>query len=137
MHGVDISDKQIVRAKSLLSEEIKAKRVFLKTAPASELPYDDSAFDAVFICFVLEHLSDPIQAVMEAKRVLKPGGKLVCTEVFNDALFIHPNSPAIMEYWRAFNEMQRKIGGDPNIGIRLCNILIQSGMKVELSLIHI
>ena len=114
-----------------MSEEIKAKRVYLKTAQASELPYDDSAFDAVFICFVLEHLSDPIQAVMEAKRVLKRGGKLVCTEVFNDALFIHPNSPAIMEYWRAFNEMQRKIGGDPNIGIRLCNILIQSGMKVE------
>jgi len=131
VHGVDISDKQIVRAESLLSEEIKAKKVFLETAPASELPHEDSSFDAVFICFVLEHLSDPIQAVMEAKRVLKPGGQLVCTEVFNDALFVHPNSPAIMQYWRAFNEMQREIGGDPNIGIRLCNIMIQSGMEVQ------
>lgn len=131
VHGVDISDKQIDRAENLLSKEIQEGRVFLKTASASELPHENESFDAVFICFVLEHLNDPNQAIREAKRVLKPGGKLVCTEVFNDALFIYPNSPTIMQYWRAFNEMQREIGGDPNIGIRLCNLMVQSDMKVQ------
>lgn len=131
VHGVDISEMQIARAENLLSEEIAAKKVSLNTSPASKLPHQDSFFDAVFICFVLEHLSNPIEAVMEAKRVLKPGGLLVCTEVFNDALFVYPSSPAIMEYWGAFNKMQSEIGGDPNIGIRLCNIMIQSGLEVR------
>ena len=36
-----------------------------------------------------------------------------------------------MQYWRAFNACQRKIGGDPNIGIRLCNVMIQAGLEVE------
>lgn len=131
VHGVDISDKQIERAESLLAEEKLNGKVILGTAPANELPYDDNSFDAIFICFVLEHLSDPVAAVAEAKRVLKDGGTLVCTEVFNDALYVYPTSPAITRYWHAFNIMQRDIGGDPNIGIRLCNIMIQAGIEVQ------
>jgi hypothetical protein len=50
---------------------------------------------------------------------------------FNDALFVYPTSPAIAEYWRVFNECQRQMGGNPNIGIRLCNVMIEAGLRVE------
>ena len=129
--GIDISDKQIRRAQHLLGKEIADGRVFLDVGSADRLPYDDEEFDVVFICFVLEHLDNPSSAVAEAMRVLKKGGKVICTEVFNDALYIFPESPAIMSYWGAFNSMQKRMGGDPNIGVRLCNIMSQAGFDVS------
>jgi glycosyltransferase involved in cell wall biosynthesis/SAM-dependent methyltransferase len=45
-----------------------------------KFPYDDSVFDVVLFCEIIEHLlSDPVQALMEIRRVLKPGGDLVLT----------------------------------------------------------
>ena len=131
MTGVDISEDQIQRARLLLAKELSESRLDLQTAAGDRLPFAAGSFDAVYICFVLEHVPDPTAVIREAKRVLVDGGRLYCTEVFNDALFVYPPSPAIMQYWRAFNECQRKMGGDPNIGIRLCNVMIQAGLEVE------
>lgn len=131
MTGVDISENQIQRARLLLAKELTAGQLELHTARGDELPFEDGSFDAVYICFVLEHVPDPAAVIREAKRVLVAAGRLYCTEVFNDALYVYPHSPAIMRYWRAFNECQRRIGGDPNIGIRLCNVVIQAGLDVE------
>ena len=130
LSGVDISDAQIQRARALLADECERGLVDLHTAPGHALPFADGTFDAVYICFVLEHVPDAVAVVREARRVLAPGGVLYCTEVFNDALYVYPHSPAIMRYWQAFNDCQRKIGGDPNIGIRLCNVMIQAGLDV-------
>lgn len=42
------------------------------------LPFRDNSFDAVFSLAVLEHVKDPFQCAREIKRVLKPGGDLLC-----------------------------------------------------------
>jgi ubiquinone/menaquinone biosynthesis C-methylase UbiE len=129
--GVDISQSQIQRARQYLAKELAEGRVELRVSQGDALPFRDGSFDAIYICFVLEHVPDPAAILREAKRVLVEGGVLYCTEVFNDALYVHPESPAIMQYWRAFNACQRKMGGDPNIGIRLCNVVIQAGLDVQ------
>lgn len=44
------------------------------------LPFDDDSFDVVLFCEVIEHLlTDPVAALIEFKRVLRPGGTLVVT----------------------------------------------------------
>jgi SAM-dependent methyltransferase len=44
------------------------------------LPFEDSFFDVLLFCEVLEHMTtDPLHAMLEIKRVLKPGGRLVLT----------------------------------------------------------
>ena len=44
------------------------------------LPFDENSFDMVLFCEVLEHLTvDPLHAMHELKRVLKPGGRLILT----------------------------------------------------------
>jgi SAM-dependent methyltransferase len=43
-------------------------------------PYKDDTFDVVLFCEIIEHLlSDPVHALVEIRRVLKPGGILVLT----------------------------------------------------------
>ena len=44
-----------------------------------ELPYKDNEFDIVLLMQVIEHLSKPIFALKEIKRVLKPKGIFVLT----------------------------------------------------------
>jgi glycosyltransferase involved in cell wall biosynthesis/SAM-dependent methyltransferase len=47
---------------------------------AEKFPYEDNFFDVVLFCEIIEHLlSDPVQALTEIRRVLKPGGDLVLT----------------------------------------------------------
>lgn len=44
------------------------------------LPFEENSFDMVLFCEVLEHLTvDPLHAMRELKRVLKPGGRLILT----------------------------------------------------------
>lgn len=129
--GVDISSFQIDRAKSLLASEIAAGNAALYHVPGARLPFLDASFDAAYIIFVLEHASNPRALLREARRVLTPGGRLYCTEVFNDGLYTAPRSPAMFQYWRAFNEHQRALGGHPNMGAHLANIALETGFEVE------
>ncbi|NOR47556.1 MAG: methyltransferase domain-containing protein [Methanosarcinaceae archaeon] len=46
-------------------------------AKAEKLPFDDSSFDFVLIVVTICFVQDPIQALREAKRVLKPGGYII------------------------------------------------------------
>jgi demethylmenaquinone methyltransferase/2-methoxy-6-polyprenyl-1,4-benzoquinol methylase len=56
-------------------------------ADAEHLPFGDEEFDAVTISFGLRNIADPIVALGEMYRVLKPGGRLVICE------FSHPSNP--------------------------------------------
>lgn len=53
--------------------------VCLKQCPAEQLDFEDSHFDAVISCDVLEHIDDDSQALREMMRVLRPGGYGVIT----------------------------------------------------------
>jgi SAM-dependent methyltransferase len=51
---------------------------------AESLPFPDEAFDHVVCCYGVMHLARPDQAIAEAHRVLKPGGKYVFTQWARD-----------------------------------------------------
>jgi len=60
-------------------------------ADAHLLPYADNCVDAVYCEAVLEHLSDPVQAVREMYRVLKPGGYVFAATPFMQAYHGYPH----------------------------------------------
>ncbi|MFC4255979.1 class I SAM-dependent methyltransferase [Croceibacterium xixiisoli] len=64
-------------------------------ADAHAIPLRDKSVDAVWVQSVLEHVLDPVQAVAEIRRVLKPGGLL-----FADASFLWPVNEGAYDYTR-------------------------------------
>jgi ubiquinone/menaquinone biosynthesis C-methylase UbiE len=54
---------------------------------ATALPYEDASMDAVVLTAVLGEIPDPVAALREIRRVLKPAGRLVVGELFGDPHF--------------------------------------------------
>ena len=57
-------------------------RLDCRKGEAAELPLADQAVEHVFANMYLHHVDDPARAVAEMTRVLKPGGRLTITDVF-------------------------------------------------------
>jgi ubiquinone/menaquinone biosynthesis C-methylase UbiE len=124
---VDASDKQIARASQTLKEPLQKGRVHLHQADALHLPFKDDEFDCAFICWLLEHVQNPLDVLVEAKRVLKSGGVIYCNEVFNATFYLHPYSPATLKFWFEFNDQQWSLKGDPFVGGKLANYMLKAG----------
>ena len=110
----------IRRALEELIERARARRLF---APGStvgfcqgdvrDLVFDDEAFDLVFVRELLQFLIDPVQAVREVHRVLRPGG-YACVSDTDDQLHLTwpPRAPALERMVGAVSDVQHARGGD-------------------------
>jgi demethylmenaquinone methyltransferase/2-methoxy-6-polyprenyl-1,4-benzoquinol methylase len=65
-------------------------------ADALRLPLEDASVDVVTIAFGLRNLPEPAQGLLEFRRVLRPGGRLVVCE------FSHPVVPVFREVYRRY-----------------------------------
>ncbi len=126
---LDASDKQVERARLALSSEVASGRVGLHVGDAFHQPFKNDTFDGAFVCWLLEHVQNPIDILREARRVLKSGGVIYCNEVFNSTFYVHPYSPATLKFWMEFNDYQWSLKGDPFVGGKLANYLMAAGFQ--------
>jgi ubiquinone/menaquinone biosynthesis C-methylase UbiE len=120
--GLDISRSHLAAARHVLAEDIEAGRVVLVEGDAGAMPIPEASFDRVMTIWMLEHVPDPAAVIAECLRVLKPNGRLICTEVDNATFGFSPANPVIMDWWGRFNRFQQQAGGDPFIGPKLSAI---------------
>jgi ubiquinone/menaquinone biosynthesis C-methylase UbiE len=80
--GVDLIPSFVQLSRHLASRSIAADRLRYEVADLLALPYEDGRFDLVWTQHVLMNVGDRKRAYAEFHRVLKPGGRLACYDVF-------------------------------------------------------
>jgi SAM-dependent methyltransferase len=128
--GVDVSQRSLERAQHVLSERMDGHAVALARASGARLPFADATFDAALFIWVLEHVPDPGAIFADVARCLKPGARVVASEVYNRSLLIEPRQPLIEAYFTALCEAQRRAGGHPDIAARLPLLAEAAGLTV-------
>ena len=96
--------------------------------PAEALPFADNEYDFAIARYVFQHLPHPVEAAREARRVLKPGGRLVAIDV-DAALWgvAEPSFPEVIPIMMKTGRAQASRGGDRLIGRKLHRILGDAG----------
>jgi ubiquinone/menaquinone biosynthesis C-methylase UbiE len=126
--SVDISVDSVVKAKQAI-EMAAITNVQFKVADIFNLPFEDETFDHVFVCFVLEHLSEPIRALAELKRVLKKGGSMTAIEGDHGSAYFYPDSAEARKAIECQVQLQKNHGGNALIGRELYPLLTKAGFK--------
>lgn len=126
--SVDISAESIKEAQITIAAE-NLNNVELKQGDIFNLPFLEESFDAVVLCFVLEHLPNPSEAINKLLRLLKKGGTFMAIEGDHGSTYFYPDSKEAHEAINCQVKLQGESGGNSNIGRELYPLLIKSGLS--------
>ncbi len=126
--SIDLSAQSIAEAKRKAAAA-GLSNVEFRQADVFALPFDAASFDHVFVCFLLEHLARPIEAVVHLKQVLRPGGTITVIEGDHGSAYFHPDSAAAREAIDCLVKLQRAAGGDALIGRQLYPLMVNAGFN--------
>jgi SAM-dependent methyltransferase len=125
---IDASAASIAAAQAAV-ERAGLGNVTFQRADIFQLPFPEASFDHVFVCFVLEHLRQPGEALRRLRTVLKPGGTLTVIEGDHGSTFFHPRSDAAWRTIQCLIDVQAAMGGDALIGRELYPLLLGAGFE--------
>ena len=99
------------------------------TGNVYELAFADATWDIVHAHQVLQHLADPVAALREMRRVVRPDG-IVAVRDSDYASFIwHPADERLDRWLALYHEIARVNGGEPDAGRRLLSWAQQAGFQ--------
>lgn len=124
--GVDLSASQVALAEQTCAQRGLTNARF-RTASAYELPFADASFDALFSHALIEHLGEPLRAMREFFRVLRPGGVMGVVTPDWGGFLVGPLSPPVQDAIDAFKALQIANGGDVNVGHKLSTYAVDAG----------
>ncbi|HEV7914423.1 MAG TPA: methyltransferase domain-containing protein [Albitalea sp.] len=124
--SIDISAVSIAEARRRV-EQAGIANVVLQQADIFALPFAAGAFDHVFVCFVLEHLAQPVEALRLLRRLLRPGGSITVIEGDHGLTCFHPDSAAAHAAIQCQVTLQRQAGGNALIGRQIFPLLVEAG----------
>lgn len=84
MTVTDYDEEMLDRAKRILAPF--SDRVTIQQADATKLPFEEGSYDAVFSFIMLHHVMAWEDALREAVRVLRPGGRLVGYDILANGI---------------------------------------------------
>jgi SAM-dependent methyltransferase len=126
--SIDISPVSLAAARERV-RQAGLDNVAFQQADIFDLPFEPASFDHVFVCFVLEHLSDPLGALGRLKAMLKPGGTITVIEGDHGSTYFHPDDADAKRAVGCLVEMQARMGGNSLIGRELYPLLAEAGFR--------
>jgi ubiquinone/menaquinone biosynthesis C-methylase UbiE len=123
--SIDISQDSIDQARKV----INAENVIFRQADIFDLPFESESFDHIFVCFILEHLQKPIDALVNLGRVLKKGGSITVIEGDHGSFYCYPESKEAILAVKCLIDVQASLKGNSLIGRQLYPLLKAAGFK--------
>lgn len=126
--SIDISETSVAQAKKAVEAE-GFTNVTFQQADIFNLPFEQESFDHIFVCFVLEHLPNPVEALSMLKKFIRPGGTITIIEGDHGSAYFYPDSEAAHKAIMCQVELQSRCGGNAMIGRQLYPLINQAGYE--------
>ena len=101
------------------AERQRVSNVSFEVGDAYQLAFGDDSFDVVHAHQVLQHLSDPVAALTEMRRVCRPGGIVAARDGDYSGMFWFPLDDELTEWQALYRRVARALDGEPDAGRRL------------------
>lgn len=126
--SIDISESSVAEAKKRI-EGAGFINVTFQQGDIFNLTFEPESFDHIFVCFVLEHLAQPLEALNSLKNILKVGGTMTVIEGDHGSTYFYPDDDATHRAIQGQIELQKRAGGNANIGRELYPLLNTVGFS--------
>lgn len=126
--GVDIEDGQLDMGRQE-AQRNRIGNVEFHHASVYALPFADGTFDAVLAHAVLYHLAEPMKALRELWRVLKPGGLIGLRDSDSEGDVYHPTHEDLDRFWKLAGRIIDRNGGDARFGRKQRQLLREAGFR--------
>lgn len=126
--GIDAALAGVAATQSLAAER-EVSNLWVSVGDVYHMPFPDASFDVVHAHQLLQHLSDPISALREMRRVCAPGGVVAVRDADYATISWYPPSPALTRWLELYREVARSNGGEPDAGRRLLSWSYAAGFS--------
>ena len=124
--SIDISETSVAEAKKKVESE-GFSNVCFQQGDIFNLSFAPESFDHIFVCFVLEHLANPVKALSSLKDLIRPDGTITVIEGDHGSTYFYPDSVNAHRAIGCLVELQKQAGGNANIGRELFPLLNRAG----------
>ncbi len=127
--GIDASEAVLDTARAHAADA--GIEVTFAVGDAYALEFPDASFDVVHAHQVLQHLTDPVAALREMRRVTRPGGVVALRESDYGAMTWYPSSPGLEEWRHLYHEVTTANRAQADAGRRLLSWTLQAGFTPD------
>jgi SAM-dependent methyltransferase len=124
--GIDASAEVVAQASALAADN-GVSNVTFAVGDAYALDFADDTFDIVHAHQILQHVAEPVAALREFRRVLKPGGIVAARDVDWGGTMWAPLLPGLSDWMQANQAIHRANGGEPFAGRSLKRWALEAG----------
>ena len=113
--GLDAAPGVLEHARGHAQEE-RVDNVTFIAGDVYALDFPEGAFDVVYANQLLQHLADPVRAISEMRRVLKPGGLLAVRDADYATMSPHPKFPEFLDWNELYHRVAYRNPAEPDAG---------------------